>query len=141
MNIFDELKQSVKNNIAEAVKQAGEDACENMRDKLTADGHTGTGQLLKNIKHEEGEDGSVIYTNIVIPDYGKYIDGGTGAAHGVEGGRVGSWRYQDRNGDWHTTDGMDADPFIDTSVQAAVTDLNTVINTQIKQALSKMSKG
>ena len=59
--------------------------------------------------------------------YAEFIELGSGAAHGRPGGRVGTWRYKDRHGNWHTTDGMDADPFIEPAVDANIGKLGDAV--------------
>lgn len=133
MSVFDKIEERITDGVRDALTQAGEEICDNMRDKLTADGHAGTGELLSNITSETTIENGKISVSIHMPEYAKFIDSGTGAAHGVPGGRVGSWSYQDRDGNWHTTDGMDADPFIDISKQQVVDKLTAMIDAYIKQ--------
>lgn len=133
MSVFDGIEKRIIDGVRDTLTQAGEEICDNMRDKLTADGHAGTGELLSNITSEITTESGKIIVSVHMPEYAKFIDSGTGAAHGVAGGRVGSWSYQDRDGNWHTTDGMDADPFIDISKDPVVNKLTAMIDERIKQ--------
>ena len=90
-----------------------------------------TGALLHSIRHEieTGPDSVTVYIKADAKnpnngaEYAEFIELGTGAAHGRPGGRVGSWRYQDRHGQWHTTDGLEASPFIEPAVEEHMDDI------------------
>lgn len=129
-NVIDNIQQDIHNSINAAIEKAARDICENMRDKLKSGGHAGTGKLLDSITYDINDVGGG-YTEAVVSmaSYGKFIDSGTGKAHG--GVREGYWRYKDREGNWHTTDGMDADPFIDISVDTALNNLGDEIAQQL----------
>lgn len=103
-----------------ALEAGAERICQGMRKKLTDGGHIDTGALIGSIRHETEVEGDTVTVYIKADaenpsnsaQYAEFLELGTGAAHGRPGGRVGSWRYKDRHGVWHTTDGMDPDPFI-----------------------------
>lgn len=125
-NVFEDIRQDIRVVVNEAIEKAAADICENMKDKLKADGHGGTGALLNSINYDVHDvDGGYIEAAVNMASYGKFIDSGTGAEHG--GARQGYWRYKDRDGNWHTTDGTDADPFIDISVDTALGNLGDEI--------------
>lgn len=112
----------------------GEQIAEEMRRKLQADGHVDTGALLNSIRSETERTGHQITTRVYADAksengamYAEFIELGTGAAHGRPGGRTGTWRYMDRSGHWHTTDGMDADPFIEPAVNKVLTGFDRMI--------------
>ena len=123
-----------------AIETVASRICDNMRDKLTADGHTGTGDLLNSITYtrETSEDGKTSFV-VGMNVYGRFIDQGTGAAHG--GVREGYWRYKDKNGNWHTTNGMDADPFVDISTQDAMDGLSGILAERIEDAIKNSGRG
>lgn len=108
------------------MQDTGKVICDEMRQRLTSAGHVDTGALRDSIHYEAEQNANnevtlKIYADAQNPEngayYAEFIELGTGAAHGREGGRVGKWSYKDRHGNWHTTDGMDADPFIEPSVE------------------------
>jgi hypothetical protein len=116
------------------MEETSEAICDAMRNRLIKHRHIDTGALLQSIRHETGIDGNTV-TSYIIADaknpangaqYAEFLELGTGAAHGRPGGRAGYWRYQDRNGNWHTTDGMDADPFISPSVEEHLDDIQEI---------------
>ena len=70
-----------------------------------------TGELLRDMTIEKIPDGYSIGTNA---EQGLFNECGTGA-HGdpsVPHTQRRFWRYQDKNGQWHTTSGMKARPFL-----------------------------
>lgn len=134
MNVIDNIRNAVNAAAHEALNDVASSICNDMRDKLAEDGHSGSGKLLDSISYEIVTDEAGNQSAVVSMDnYGFFIDSGTGAAHG--GVRQGSWRYQDREGNWHTTDGMDADPFIDVSIDTALADLPGNLSSQIRSMI------
>lgn len=111
--------------MGERMAELGEQICEDMRSNLQAAGHVDTGALIESIRQETVAEYDTVTTRIYADaenpvnraKYAEFIELGTGAAHGREGGRVEPWSYQDSHGVWHTTDGMDPDPFIVPAVE------------------------
>ena len=127
------IQMQIHKSAEAALKTMCESACENLKNNLSESGHVRTGELYDSINYKIQANGDKITAEISMNEYGKFIDPGTGAAHGVENGREGYWRYKDRNGQWHTTNGMDADPFIDKSVLSAFMNLPE----ELRKALSE----
>lgn len=100
-------------NMADAVERICQGAAENMKDRLVANGHYRTGRTADSIEATSERRGRTVIGRVMASKVVDFIDKGTGAAHGRPGGREGYWRYRDDQGQWHTTDGMDPDPFID----------------------------
>ena len=69
----------------------------------------GNGELRRSITSKvEGLEG-IIYTPL---EYAPYVEYGTGL-FAEEGGRTDvPWRYQDDEGEWHTTSGMKPHPYM-----------------------------
>lgn len=68
-----------------------------------------TGQLRSSIQHRViGNEGEV-FTNV---SYAMYVEFGTGIYAEAGNGRQTPWSYQDAKGNWHTTRGMTAQPFL-----------------------------
>lgn len=140
MNVMDNIRNAVNAAAYEALNNVASAICDNMRDKLTEDGHAGSGKLLDSIGYEIVTDEAGNQSAVIsMADYGFFIDSGTGAAHG--GVRQGSWRYQGRDGNWYTTDGMDADPFIDVSIDTALADLPENLASQIRSMIKSRGGG
>lgn len=68
-----------------------------------------TSELKNSIVHVviQGERAVYVGTN---SEYGPYVELGTGKF--VAGGRQTPWRYKDSEGNWHTTEGQPAQPFL-----------------------------
>lgn len=139
-NVFSTIKDNINKSVKSTIEQVASEICENMKDKLRADGHAGSGALLDSIQYRVVSDDTGHFSVIIeMNDYGRFIDSGTGAAHG--GNRQGSWRYKDRQGNWHTTDGMDADPFIEISVEKAIGGLSQDLSDRIRMSLKNRRGG
>lgn len=69
----------------------------------------GNGDLRRSISHRiEGENG-VVFTPLF---YAPYVEYGTGIYAEEEGREDVPWSYQDEEGEWHTTYGMQPSPFM-----------------------------
>lgn len=70
-----------------------------------------TGTLFRRIAVEKSENGYTVGTNL---EYAPYVEYGTGLKGDptVPHTRRRYWRYQDENGNWHTSTGMKARPFL-----------------------------
>lgn len=73
------------------------------------------GQLRASITHrvDEAAHEVAIGTNV---DYGPYMEVGTGIYSTEGNGRQTPWRYCDAAGNWHTTSGNEAHPFLKPAV-------------------------
>lgn len=125
---------TLDNLLEKRMRDNGENIATEMRRRLESGGHVDTGALLNSIRSEtervNHETTTRVYADAKSENgamYAEFIEYGTGAAHGRPGGRAGTWRYKDRQGVWHTTDGMDADPFIEPSVNKVLTYLDRMI--------------
>lgn len=67
-----------------------------------------TGNLRNSISHDSDEETAIVGTNV---EYAPYVEYGTGK-HAEGGGRSTPWRYQDSDGNWHTTSGQKPQPFL-----------------------------
>lgn len=133
-NPFYVMSEAISKSAEEALRETCKLACENMRVKLMQDGHVKSGELVDSIDYTLMHYNNKVTAYIKMNHYGKFIDEGTGAAHGVQGGREGYWRYKDKDGNWHTTNGMDADPFIDVSLEKALLSLPETLFKELEKA-------
>ena len=131
---LEDLKNGIHGGLTRAMYDLGSDIVRDMKSNLQAGGHIDTGALYESIRQETVENTDSIDTYIYADaestdgtQYAEFIELGSGAAHGRPGGRVGTWRYKDRHGNWHTTDGMDADPFIEPAVDANIGKLGDAV--------------
>ena len=134
MGELKKLGLTLEKSIETALRNTGDYIVADMRHRLLAGHHYDTGKLYNSVRSEtevtKDAVTTYIYADAQSEDgayYAEFIEYGTGAAHGREGGRVGKWSYKDSHGQWHTTDGMDADPFIRPSLQDAMKYLDSVI--------------
>ena len=136
--ISDEIRSiltRVPSRIAEAMDATGEEMVTSMKNRLTAGNHIDTGQLISSIHAETTANEDEIITDIYIDAksnegtwYAEFLEYGTGIYNENGNGRQTPWAWQDRNGDWHTTRGMRADPFIRPSVAEHVGELDENID-------------
>lgn len=141
VNPLYKIQMQIHKSAEAALKTMCESACENLKNNLSEAGHVRTGELYDSINYKMQANGDKISAEISMNEYGKFIDSGTGAAHGVENGREGYWRYKDKNGQWHTTNGMDADPFIDKSVLSAFMNLPEELRKALSEAQNTLQNG
>lgn len=70
-----------------------------------------TGNLMNSISFGIDPEASEMQVGTNVT-YGKYIEFGTGINASGGDGRKTPWRYQDSDGNWHTTRGFKARPFV-----------------------------
>jgi HK97 gp10 family phage protein len=126
MNVFDEIRETLARDLEQHLDTVTGGMAQGMRDKLTEGDHIDTGQLIGSIHNDtaRSDDGGTISSTISIDAtnpqngawYAEFLEYGTGIYNETGDGRKTPWRYQDRNGEWHTTRGMQPDPFIRPSV-------------------------
>lgn len=107
--VFNDYSDEVLDEMADAIFRALE------RCGLQAEGYAkdlcpvDSGDLRNSITHtvEMDEQATYIGTN---KEYGVYVELGTGIYY--SGGRKSPWVYQDDEGNWHRTTGMEPQPFL-----------------------------
>ena len=93
-----------------------------------------TGELKKSITHETKRQSAHTVQSATGPtkEYGVYVELGTGI-HATNGnGRNTPWRYQDRNGDWHTTIGQRPQPYLRPAVEKHLQEIRNAITDAFK---------
>ena len=90
-------------------------------------GYIRTGNLRNSITndHREENEGVVIAVGSAV-DYAPYVELGTGK-YAESGGRQTPWRYQDADGNWHTTSGMPARPYLRPAVENHIKEYEQVL--------------
>lgn len=102
---MDDLKQE----LPQAIEKALEKACLIVENSAKQNCPVDSGQLRQSINHQiEGSVGE-IGTNV---EYAPYVEIGTGIYSTQGSGRQTPWKYKDAKGQWHTTKGMKAQPFL-----------------------------
>lgn len=103
------LNNVIANTLPETIEQGLETACFIVEADAKTNCPVRDGQLIGSIKHtvdgNRGEIGSEV-------EYAPYVEVGTGI-YSTEGtGRQTPWKYKDAKGNWHTTRGMKAQPYL-----------------------------
>ena len=103
------LEKFGSKELPELLEQALEKACLIVENSAKQNCPVADGQLRQSITHMvEGTTGEV-GTNV---EYAPYVEIGTGIYSTEGNGRQTPWSYQDAKGEWHTTSGMSAQPFL-----------------------------
>lgn len=89
-----------------------------------------TGTLRNSITYEVDGTEGVVFTPL---EYAPYIEYGTGLFAEKGGRKDVPWRYQDDEGNWHTTSGMHPQPFM----RPALNENREKILRVIKEGLSR----
>lgn len=115
MGVSVDIKEVQKNlgqfekELPNILEKALEKACLIVENSAKQNCPVNEGQLRQSINHTvEGTKGEV-GTNV---EYAPYVEIGTGIYSTEGNGRQTPWTYQDAKGDWHTTSGMKAQPFL-----------------------------
>lgn len=88
-----------------------------------------TGNLRNSITHtvDQNEKTAYIGTN---SEYATYVEMGTGKYY--LGGRPKPWSYQDEKGNWHTTSGQRAQPYLKPAVADHAEQYKNIIQAALK---------
>ena len=91
-----------------------------------------TGNLRNSITHkvEQEENATTAIVGSAV-EYAPYVELGTGI-YADMGGRQTPWRYQDKNGNWHTTRGMPARPYLRPALENHIKDYQDVLAEVLK---------
>lgn len=106
----------------EIVKEAGRILEENAQ--AGNDKYFWTGALQESLNYKSEMDGDDAVLTISAPaehngvEYAQFVEFGTGIHNEFGDGRTTPWRWKDKYGQWHTTTGYEARPFIRPAVEA-----------------------
>ena len=87
------------------LEAVGEQAISHAKSNITAAGRVNTGNLRNSIEKRVRMAEKAVYVGTNV-EYAVYNEMGTGIYADGGGGRKTPWRYQDADGNWHTTRGM-----------------------------------
>lgn len=123
-------------SVTERLEELGARLQEAMQSNLASETE-GSGELESSIRTEVTDDGGKVTLTIYADDYAEYVEHGTGQYNDEGNGRDTAWSYQDREGNWHTTTGMRAHPFI----QPALDDILPSLDDMVDDILNDLGKG
>lgn len=140
--MIDDEIQAMADGIPAGIKQVLSDTAEkmakSMQKRLQDGGHIDTGALFNSLRSETHEDGKYIDAYVIgdakSPQgtwYAEFLEFGTGVYNEDGNGRQTPWKYKDRAGNWHTTEGMKPDPFIRPSVAEHLAGLEEDISVEM----------
>jgi HK97 gp10 family phage protein len=102
------FKDELKRAILRALERCGSQA-EGYAKDLCPISDTGEKTLQQSITHKIDQKNNEVYVGTNV-EYGAYVELGTGKYY--PGGRPTPWNYEDENGDWHHTEGQEAQPYL-----------------------------
>ncbi|MEA4894237.1 MAG: HK97-gp10 family putative phage morphogenesis protein [Oscillospiraceae bacterium] len=109
--VIKNLEQAIEKEIPEALYNALVKAAIIVSNDAKVDCPVDDGMLRQSIEYQvelnNGEAIGYVGTNV---EYAPYVEKGTGIYNAE--GRQTPWKYQDAKGNWHTTSGMKAQPFL-----------------------------
>lgn len=109
---FEEILEKIADTkkIELAVKQA----CALVEGEAKKNAPKGTGELRRSIQSKVETEGKEVIGTVFTPlEYAPYVEYGTGLfAEGGNGRKDVPWNYQDDEGEWHSTRGMQPQPFM-----------------------------
>ena len=88
-----------------------------------------TGNLRNSITHTVGTNEKTAYIG-TNSEYATYVEMGTGEYY--SGGRPKPWSYQDEKGNWHTTAGQRAQPYLKPAVADHAEQYKNIIQAALK---------
>lgn len=92
----------------------------------------GNGELRNSITSEVDGNQGKVGTNL---EYAPYVHQGTGI-YAVNGdGRKDRWKYQDAEGNWHSTIGQQPNPFLEKALTMNKKEINKLLKEKIKEAV------
>lgn len=93
-----------------------------------------TGELARSITHDVSENEGIVYTN---KEYAPYVEYGTGLfAVDGDGRKDVPWRYQDAEGNWHSTIGQKPQPYMHPALVNNVTNIQRIFEKHMKEAVN-----
>ena len=135
MNEITTLKNLILDKVQTNMREVAGRMADDMQNRLAAGNHIDTGNLISSITPGAERDDKEItaYIDITAESekgawYAEFLEFGTGIYNERGDGRQTPWKYQDREGKWHQTQGMQADPFIRPSVAAHIGELEGKID-------------
>lgn len=120
-----EIMQEFEKAVARALERCGSQAEGYAKDLCPVD----TDALRSSIRHkvDAQQKNAYVGTNV---EYAPYVELGTGIH--TPGGRKNPWRYKDTEGNWHTTNGQEPQPFLKPAVADHAQTYRNIINDEMR---------
>ena len=116
----------------ELIKEALISACALVESSAKENAPKGTGALRRSIQYEIQGNKGIVFTPLL---YAPYVEYGTGL-FAEKGGREDvPWRYQDDEGNWHTTFGMPPQPYMRPALNENREQILKLLNDAIEEAI------
>lgn len=100
-----EVLEAMDRAIDAALEAIGIQCESHAKANITESGRVDTGRMRNSITHQVVSSENAVYIGTNL-EYAIYNEVGTGIFAEGGGGRKDPWRYQDEEGNWHTTVGM-----------------------------------
>ena len=115
--VIENLEAAIEKQIPEALYKAMEKACLIVVADAKRNCPVDDGQLRQSIDYqiEQEKQETIGYVGSNV-EYAPYVEKGTGIY--AADGRKTPWKYQDAKGDWHTTAGQKAQPFLQPAIDS-----------------------
>ena len=133
VNNTDAVLSQLQDAVKTALEAVGVQAQGHATDNITANDSVDTGVLRSSITFEVEDDTVAIGTNV---HYAPYIEFGTGIHAESGGGRQTPWAWQDMQGNWHRTSGMEPKPFLRPAIEDNLDEYQQIM----AQVLSQIGK-
>ena len=139
-------KSRVYKNTLDAMRRAGLRIEQSAKRNLAANGSIQSGALWESIRSTGALERDNRYEVHIIADakspegteYAEFVEFGTGIHNEHGDGRQTPWRYQDQDGNWHTTRGQIPKPFIRPAFAEHLGELRKDIRDSIRVDGSKL---
>ena len=116
-----------------SVENALERACLIVENSAREKAPVNTGNLRNSITHTVNGNEGVVGTNV---EYAPYVEFGTGLFSSQGDGRQDvPWRYQDAEGNWHTTSGQNPQPFLEPALNENRGRIQRIFDEELREAL------
>lgn len=125
-DVLDSLDELVEE---QALRAALGKACAIVERSAKQKAPKGTGELRRSITSKVDKDGAnlvgVVYTPL---EYAPYVEYGTGLfAEDGNGRKDVPWHYQDDEGEWHSTSGMEPRPYMRPALDENVDEIKRIL--------------
>lgn len=141
-DFFKDVRAAVNEATEVSLNNTAKKICQDMRKNVAVD----TGKLKRSISQKTERTNKTTVTAYIYANaknkengaqYAKFVEDGTGRYNVNGDGRKTPWRYKDSKGNWHTTEGKTAKPFIKPAVDYIMPEY---FEKQIKRNISKYFK-